>query len=184
MLVGSKILRETQTYKLQKIFDSWVNEKIVEKTREEINEKIRLVPKFGGNTTLESVSFVGQWVVGGWWVGGVLFFVLTSVQSCPYPRATRGKPSLRSELQNIKIEIINYTERHKFFIVVCGFQCGHVLRTPPKPGFTFSHPFAYYESLLKKNSKKGIGDMHISIHSQSGQCTTVYYSVNYHQFWT
>ena len=34
---------------------------------------------------------------GGWWVGGVLFFVHTPVQSCPYTRATRGQASLRSE---------------------------------------------------------------------------------------
>ena len=34
-------------------------------------KKIRLVQKFGGNTTLERVSFVG-WVGGR--VGGILFF--------------------------------------------------------------------------------------------------------------
>ena len=28
-------------------------------------KKIRLVKKFGGNTALESVSFVGWWLVGG-----------------------------------------------------------------------------------------------------------------------
>ena len=56
-------------------------------------KKIRLVQKFGGNTALESVSFDGWWVVGG-----VLFFVHTPVQSCPYTRATRAKPSLRSEI--------------------------------------------------------------------------------------
>ena len=62
-------------------------------------KKIRLVQKFGGNTALERVSFVGWWVVdGGWWmVGGVLFFVHTPVQSCPYTQATRGQASLRSE---------------------------------------------------------------------------------------
>ena len=39
MLIGSKILGKTQTYMLYKIFDSWLNEKIVEKTLAEINEK-------------------------------------------------------------------------------------------------------------------------------------------------
>ena len=34
-------------------------------------------------------------------VGGVLFFVHTPVQSCPYTRATRGQASLRSEIRKI-----------------------------------------------------------------------------------
>ena len=55
-------------------------------------KKIRLVQKFGGNTALESVSFVG-WVGGGWYP----FFRLHSGSEVSiYPSYAR-ETSLRSE---------------------------------------------------------------------------------------
>ena len=56
-------------------------------SKREKYEKMLDVQKFRGNTALWSVSFVG------WWgLGGTLFFLHTSVQRCPYTRATGGKP--------------------------------------------------------------------------------------------
>ena len=83
--------------------------KLWRKHRRKSMKKIRLVQIFGGNTPDQRVSFVGWWVVGGgWWVvGGVLFFVHTSVQSCPYTRATRGQTSLRSE-KNMYMNSVGY----------------------------------------------------------------------------
>ena len=59
--------------------------------------KLKKISKIWGKYNFQECIFC--WVVGGgWWVvGGVLFFVHTPVQSCPYTRATRGQASLRSE---------------------------------------------------------------------------------------
>ena len=59
-------------------------------------KKIRLVQKFGGNTALESVSFVG-WVGGGWYP----FFRLHSGSEVSiYPSYAR-ETSLRSEREKV-----------------------------------------------------------------------------------
>ena len=55
-------------------------------------KKIRLVQKFGGNTALESVSFVG-WV-GGWW--NPFFRLHSGSEVSIYPSYAR-ETSLRSE---------------------------------------------------------------------------------------
>ena len=68
--------------------------KLWRKHRRKSMKKIRLVQKFGGNTALESVSFVG-WLVG--WLDGKEIFEYTSDRSGPKTRATRGQTSLRSE---------------------------------------------------------------------------------------
>ena len=60
-------------------------------------KKIRLVQKFGGNTALESVSFVGWWVVGGGWA--VYFFSSTlRFRAVHIPELREVKPrSARNE---------------------------------------------------------------------------------------
>ena len=72
-------------------------------------KKIRLVQKFGGNTALESVSFVG-WLVG--WLDGKEIFEYTSDRSGPKTRATRGQASLRSEIIYglLLIQILKFLE--------------------------------------------------------------------------
>ena len=123
MLVGSKILGETQTYRLQKIFDSWLNEKNVEKTLAEINEKNQEKYKNRGNHSTRECIFYGWmvgwldgWTVGwldGWMVGwldgwmvGYLFFFHTPVPTRPYTRASRGKTSLRSEQKGVGLLLL------------------------------------------------------------------------------
>ena len=78
-------------------------------------KKIRLVQKFGGNTALESVSFVG-WVGGGWYP----FFRLHSGSEVSiYPSYAR-ETSLRSEkswtfewtIHKFEIESSIYTARN------------------------------------------------------------------------
>ena len=75
-------------------------------------KKIRLVQKFGGNTALESVSFVG-WVGGGWYP----FFRLHSGSEVSiYPSYAR-ETSLRSEL--LKIWLVRGTSSDCKSIAMC-----------------------------------------------------------------
>ena len=65
-------------------------------------KKISLLQKFGGITALGSVSFMVGWL-DGWMVGRLdgwipFFFFHTPVPTRPYTRASRGEPSLRSEI--------------------------------------------------------------------------------------